>query len=130
MIAFDTNHLVRHIVQDNPAQCEEVNLILKSEAMEDRTVRIFDLVLLETLWVLQSIYDLDRQAWSEILEDLLDDAGFSFDDPNRLRAALDHYRSGTADFADYLIWVRAKAEGLELRTFDKKLLKEIAKQKR
>jgi predicted nucleic-acid-binding protein len=124
VIAFDTNCLVRHIVQDDEEQCAMVASLLEKEAREDRSIRIFDLVLLETSWVFQTVYGLDKEAWLEILEDLMDDSAFSFDDPARLRSTIKLYRNGTADFADYLILGSARAEALELKTFDKKLLKE------
>lgn len=117
MIAFDTNYLVRHIVQDDEEQCEIVASILERETLEDRSIRILDLVLLETSWVLQAVYGLDREAWAEIVEELLDDSAFSFDDPTRLRAVIKRYREGHADFADYLILGTARSETLELKTF-------------
>ena len=125
MIAFDTNYLVRHIVQDDEEQCAIVASILEKETREDRSIRIFDLVLLETSWVLQAVYDLNREAWTEVLEELLEDSAFSFDDPTRLRTVIKMYRKGNADFSDYLILGAARSEALELKTFDKKLLKEI-----
>ncbi len=126
MIAFDTNYLVRHIVQDDEEQCKIVASVLASESQEERAIRILDLVLLETSWVLQAVYGFDRKAWAQVLEELLEDSAFSFDDPVRLRAIIKLYRKGKADFADYLIVGTARSEALELRTFDKKLLKEIA----
>jgi predicted nucleic-acid-binding protein len=125
VIAFDTNYLIRHIVQDDEEQCAIVASILEQETREDRSIRIFDLVLVETSWVLQAVYDLNREAWAEILEELLEDSAFCFDDPTRLRTAIKMYRKGNADFADYLILGTARTEALELKTFDKKLLKEI-----
>lgn len=125
MIAFDTNYLVRHIVQDDPAQCRAVAATVKRESKEGRSIRIFDLVLLETHWVLRSVYGFDRQAWSEVLEELLDDSIFSFDDSTGLRWALEHYRKGKADFADYLLLNRSMSEHLQLKTFDIRLQKEL-----
>lgn len=125
MIAFDTNYLVRHIVQDDEEQCAIVASILENETQEDRSIRIFDLVLLETSWVLQAVYGLDRNAWAEVMEELLEDSAFCFDDPTRLRTVIKMYRKGNADFADYLILGTVRSESLELKTFDKKLLKEI-----
>jgi predicted nucleic-acid-binding protein len=124
VIAFDTNYLVRHIVQDDEEQCAIVASILEKETREDRSIRIFDLVLLETSWVLQAVYGLEREAWAMVLEELMNDSAFSFDDPTRLRSMIKMYRKGSADFADYLILGSARAEALELKTFDKKLLKE------
>ncbi|MDE0767659.1 MAG: hypothetical protein OSB19_04650 [Opitutaceae bacterium] len=125
MIAFDTNYLVRHIVQDDEEQCSIVASVLASEAQGERAIRILDLVMLETSWVLQAVYGFDRKAWVQIIEELLEDSAFSFDDPVRLRAIIKKYRKGKADFADYLIVETARSEALELKTFDKKLLKEI-----
>ena len=122
MIAFDTNHLVRHIVQDDVEQCRTVAQLIEQEAAENRTVRILDLVLLETFWVLESIYDFDHAAWSQVLSELLEDAAFSFDDPAKLKRCLSQFVSGKADFADYLILHTAESESLELKTFDQILL--------
>ena len=125
MIAFDTNYLVRHIVQDDEEQCGIIASELANESKEERSIRILDLVLIETSWVLESVYGFDRKACAQVLEQLLEDSAFSFDDPGRLRAIIKMYRKGRADFADYLIAGTARSEALELRTFDKKLLKEI-----
>lgn len=125
MIAFDTNHLVRHIIDDDPVQCHTVAEILKGEAARERSVRILDLVLMETSWVLESVYEFDRKALAHVFEELLEDSVFSFDDPDRLRSVLERFRVGKADFSDYLIHSVAKSEGLSLQTFDKKLRKEI-----
>ncbi|MCC5842372.1 MAG: type II toxin-antitoxin system VapC family toxin [Opitutales bacterium] len=125
MIAFDTNHLVRHIVQDNPAQCRTVAAMLEREAGHDNPVRIHDLVLMETAWVLESVYGFDRKALGHVLEELLEDSAFGFDDSDRLRLVLKRFRIGKADFSDYLIHSVAESEGLKLETFDKRLRKEL-----
>jgi predicted nucleic-acid-binding protein len=125
VIAFDTNYLVRHIVQDDEAQCKIVASILEKEVQGDRSIRILDLVLLETAWVLREVYEFDRSALAEIIEELLEDSAFSFDNPTRLRSALKLFQKGKADFADYLILASARSEELELKTFDKHLKKDI-----
>ncbi len=125
MIAFDTNYLVRHIVQDDEEQCGIVATELANEIKKERSIRIFDLVLMETSWVLETVYGFDRVAWAQVLEELLDDSAFSFDDPGRLRRIIKMYRKGRAGFADYLIAETARSEALELRTFDKTLLEEM-----
>ena len=99
--------------------------LIKGEVDENRTVRILDLVLLETSWVLESVYGFDRAAWVQVLGELLENAAFSFDDPARLKRCLRQFASGKTDFADYLILRTAESEGLQLKTFDKILLKEL-----
>ena len=125
-IAFDTNYLVRHIVQDDAAQCRIVSESVVIESKENRSIRILDLVALETSWVLQSCYAFGREALVEVFEELLHDSAFRFDDPNEMRAALNFFRKGEADFADYLIFGAAKSHGCELRTFDQRLLAELS----
>jgi predicted nucleic-acid-binding protein len=125
MIAFDTNHLVRHIVQDDPAQCRAVAAMLEREAGRDNPVRILDLVLMETAWVLESVYELDQKSLAHVMEELLEDSAFSFDDPDRLRLVLKRFKAGKAGFSDYLIHSVANSEGLKLETFDKRLRKEL-----
>ncbi|MDP0500022.1 MAG: type II toxin-antitoxin system VapC family toxin [Verrucomicrobiota bacterium JB022] len=125
MIAFDTNYLVRFLTQDDPEQSAVVTTTIQAEIEADRQIRIYDLVLLETCWVLSSVYQISKAQWLMILENLLDDALFVFDDAARLRLALERYRQGKADFGDYLIWARAKTEKHTLLTFDKKLKRDL-----
>jgi predicted nucleic-acid-binding protein len=125
MIAFDTNYLVQHIVQDDPTQCRAVAATLEREAGQDIPVRILDLVLMETVWVMESAYAFDRKALAHVVEKLLDDSAFSFDDPDRLRLVLQRFKDGKADFSDYLIHSVAESAGLNLATFDKRLRKEL-----
>lgn len=125
MIAFDTNHLLRHVLGDDPKQCAHVSALIESAERAEEQIHLFDLVLMEACWVLQSGMGFDRDGWSCILDDLLQDPAFSFDDPNRLWKALDRYRSGKADFDDYLILGHSESIGAKLETFDKKLRKEM-----
>lgn len=125
MIAFDTNHLVRHIVQDDPDQCRLVTSKLDREVGRGNRVRLHDLVLMETAWVLESVFSFDRKALGHIFEELLEDSAFCFDDSERLRLVIKRFNSGKADFSDYLIHSVAESEGLTLETFDKRLQKEL-----
>ena len=54
MRAVDTNVLVRLIVRDDPAQVEKAESFVAHGAWVSQTV------LAETVWVLESVYGLDR----------------------------------------------------------------------
>jgi predicted nucleic-acid-binding protein len=125
MFAFDTNHLLRHILQDDEKQCREVSRLVQASLEAETPIHLLDLVLMETCWVLESVYQTSREDWCRILTALLEDPLFRFDNPTRLWKALERYRQGKADFDDYLIWGQAESLGAELKTFDKKLRKEI-----
>jgi predicted nucleic-acid-binding protein len=96
MIAFDTNLLVLVAVADNPAQAAIVqDLIMKDSVFISRTV------LLETEWVLRSVY---RKSTAKILEffrALLEVDNTEIENSVEVGYALDWYEQG-ADFADAL----------------------------
>lgn len=125
MIAFDTNHLLRHVLDDDPKQSGRVRSLIDSAQKGNRPILLFDLVIMETCWVLQSVMGFGRDDWCHVLEQLLHDPAFRFDDATRLWKALDRYRTGQADFDDYLILGHAESLGAKLETFDKKLKKEL-----
>lgn len=106
MIAFDTNLLVRVAVADNPKQVAIVqNLNTKDSIFISRTV------LLETEWVLRSVY---RQSPAKILEffrALLEVDNTVIENAIEVGYALDWYQQG-ADFADALhlaVWAQPNA---------------------
>lgn len=125
MIAFDTNYVVRHLVQDDPRQCSEVAAVLGAEAGEGRNVLLYDIVLCETLWVLASAYQAKHEDLLAALKALQDEPVFVFENPERVSAALQRFEKGKADFSDYLILEIGREKGNELRTFDKTLRKEL-----
>jgi len=125
MIAFNTNHLLRHLLQDDTKQGRHVAALVASESKSGRPILLMDLVLMETCWVLIQVYKFEKFAWIEVVEALLADPAFTFESRSKLRSALDLYRGGRADFSDYLILTHAKSCNAALETFDKKLKRSI-----
>jgi predicted nucleic-acid-binding protein len=125
MLAFDTNYVVRHLVQDDVRQSAEVAATIEVEAEEGRNILLFDIVLCETLWVLESAYQAKRADLCTALNALQKEPVFIFENPGRVNAAVRRFEKGNADFADYLIIEIARERGNEIRTFDKKLRKEL-----
>ena len=125
MLAFDTNYLLRYLLNDDEDQSRQVTQVVEKQKTQQAQIRLLDLVLMETSWVLQSVYGFGRKELSLVLEDLLNDPIFSFDDSSRLWKALGMYQNGKADFDDYLILAQSATLGLKLQTFDKKLQREI-----
>ncbi len=123
MISFDTNHLLRHVLDDDPIQCAEVQEAIDDARTEGESIHLFDLVLMETCWVLQSAMGFNREAWCYVLNSILLDPAFRFDDGARLQKALHRYRVGKADFNDDLFLGYAENIGAKLKTFDRKLKK-------
>jgi len=122
VIGVDTNILVRYLAQDDPAQARRVDAFF-SEALDDgMRLHVDDIVLCEMVWVLRAAYRLGRAAIAQALNMVMSTAIFSFEDRELVRAALEDYREGAADFSDYLIGRRNARAGCEHTvTFDSSL---------
>ncbi|MCO6428788.1 type II toxin-antitoxin system VapC family toxin [Nitrosomonas communis] len=96
MIAFDTNMLVRLVVNDHPAQAEIVESLLRT-----RHAWISRTVLLETEWVLRCVYKFSREQIHEFLQLLLQTENTEVENSLAVSRALSWYQCG-ADFADAL----------------------------
>lgn len=111
MIAFDTNIVVRLLVQDDPAQAAIAERLLREAAEAGEIVFLCDPVLCEIVWVLRSQYKASRADVTDALESLLHNGLFDFEDRDRVESALDSYRRAKADFTDFLIGLKARARG-------------------
>ena len=111
MIAFDTNLLVRAVVADEPAQVAIVrDLIMQDIVFISRTV------LLETEWVLRTVYKKSRTDMLEFFRALLEIDNTEIENSNAVGQALDWYALG-ADFADAMHL--AVCGSAVMHTFDK-----------
>ena len=124
MLAFETNYVVRHLVGDEPRQTKQVAATIAKEAAAGRRILLPDLVLCETLWVLEGIYEATRSDLLASLKALWNEAAFVFEDSDRLQSAINRFEKGRADFSDYLIDEICRTSGRSLQTFGKKLWKE------
>ena len=71
MKALDTNVLVRFLVKDDPAQAEIIYRKLKQAEIDGEVFFVPLLVVLEMIWVLDSVYKIPRQEMVDSLEALL-----------------------------------------------------------
>lgn len=122
MKGLDTNFLVRYFVADEPKQTQIVaDLIAKAEERNERLF-VSTIALCELVWTLRSAYRIGRQEIISAIEALLGSAVFTIQDRDLVRRALDHCRSGTADFSDYLLGEQDRKAGcIETLTFDGEL---------
>ena len=121
MIALDTNVIVRFLVRDNEKQARAVYQRFK-QAESDREILFVPLVvMLETIWVLQSAYEKSSNEVLDSIEDLRRMPIFGFEKDDVLQRLLAEGRSRGSDLADLLIAHSAQSNGCdEGITFDKK----------
>jgi predicted nucleic-acid-binding protein len=117
MRAVDTNVLVRLAVRDDSRQLEAAEAFVTSGAW------VSQLVLLEFVWVLTSVYGFGRAEVSKAIEILLNHAELTIEDADVVVTALGQFRkAGAVGFSDCLVLeVARKAGHLPLGTFDREL---------
>ena len=119
MITVDTNVLVRVLV-DDPGEGEQAST---ARDVLRRAGRVYlpQVVQAETVWVLESAYELQKTETVRVLEHILANQAYVLQEEGAFRDALENYRTGSADFADYLILAAAQVAQTELVTFDRRL---------
>ncbi len=117
MRAVDTNVLVRLLVRDDAAQVEAAESFIAPGAW------VSHLVLAETLWVLDAVYERTPAQLAAATKLLLDHQHLTLEDADTVRSALDHFRARPSlGFSDCLVLETARKAGhLPLGTFDKAL---------
>lgn len=117
MRAVDTNVLVRLFVRDDPKQAEAAEDYIKSGAW------VSHIALVETIWVLDSVYEKTRFEIFKMLEGLLDHKSLIIQDEAVVAEALKTFReSRGVDFSDCMMLAVARKNGhTPLGTFDTKL---------
>lgn len=113
MIVFDTNVVVRLLTNDDAAQASRAAALLAREQ-----VLIPLSVILETEWVLRSVYGLERGRVVHALRGLFGISSVSVEAASRVGQALAWYEDGF-DFADALHLAGATDMGADrIATFD------------
>lgn len=115
MQAVDTNVLVRLVVRDDAGQ------VRAAEAFIARGGWVSQLVLAETTWVLDSVFELSREQMALAVEMLLQHRDLVLQDADVVAAALLRYRGRPAVcFSDCMVLeIARKAGHLPLATFDR-----------
>ena len=121
MKAIDTNILVRFLMDDDPAQAQQVRQLFSRAEQQRATYFVPLLVVLESIWVLESAYQVGRNALIEAFGDLLSLPVLEFEQREAVQAMLQTARNAPMDLPDLLIAKSALRNGCEcVVTFDKK----------
>ncbi len=96
MIAFDTNLLVRIAVNDDQHQAD-----IAEQLINNNDVFISRTVLLESEWVLRSVYKTSRSDIAAFFENILITENITVENSTEVGQAFEWYKLG-ADFADAL----------------------------
>jgi len=119
MRAVDTNVLVRLVVRDDADQVRVAEEFVASGAW------VSHLVLAETMWVLDAVYERTPEQIATAADMLLNHEQISVQDADVVSAAIESFRKRPSlGFSDCLVLEIARKVGhLPLGTFDRELAK-------
>ena len=118
---LDTNILLRHLVPDEPEKALACRALLLRLESGEETVVTSDLVILETVFVLQSRrqYGLSRERICQLLEPLVNLRGLRLPRKSLYSRVFDLYRNNSVSFADAYNVAFMEARGLtEVYSYD------------
>jgi predicted nucleic-acid-binding protein len=120
MNGIDTNVLLRLLLRDDSEQAAMADQFMERCQAADEVCFINRIVMVETVWLLQSGYGYARKDVAAIIENLLRTREFALENAQEVRKALQDYRASRTDFADCLIGHTNLALGCRATaTFDK-----------
>ncbi len=121
MRALDTNALVRFLLKDDERQAETIYRIFKQAESDKEVLFVPLLVVLETVWVLDSVYVIPRQEIIDSINELLLMPILEFEKQPAIQSFISSARETKMDLSDLLIAHSAKFSGCEcVLTFDKR----------
>lgn len=122
MKGLDTNVLVRYLTQDDAAQARRANAFIAGELASGVRCFIGSVVLCELVWVLHGAYGLGKPDVVRTLDRILATAQFEIGERDVMLRALEDFRAGKGDFADFVIGRLGREAGCtDTATFDTKL---------
>ncbi len=119
MSAFvDTNVLVRHLIGDPPKMAARATTYLQKES----ELLVADLIVAETIYVLESFYEIARPEISEAMRALIMMESVSVVDAPLLLRAVEIYEYDRLDFAEAYLVASAESTGvMQVASFDRSI---------
>ena len=114
----DTNVLVRHLTGDPPDLAARATAYLRNE----RNLLLADLVVAETVYVLESFYEAPREQVAEAVRSLIAFDSVVCVDPALLLRAVEVYETDRIDFAEAYLVACAESTGVGVvASFDRSI---------
>ena len=115
----DTNILLRFFTGDPPEMAQRARSIVADADSGKLQLEIPSLILAETLYTLESFYEMPKADVCEKLLVFLRSRGIAPQEPEIVLDALDRYRTLPVHFADAYLAATAAANKLPVFSFDK-----------
>lgn len=126
MIGLDTNVLVRLLTGDDAGQQRLAAAYIEKSCSAENPALINRVVVIEFVWVLESVYGYSRAQIADAVERMLRTTELRFEDHETVHGAVGAYRNGM-DFADVVIAETNRIAGCRATaTFDERAAKGLS----
>lgn len=116
----DTSVILRFLTGDPPDIATHARALFEAVEQGDVALVIDEIVVAETVWVLQSFYGYPSHEIARVVQELLSHKGLEADDKPGLLTALNLFADKNVDFADALVTVHMGQRGIkEIFSFDR-----------
>ena len=120
MVLFDTNAILRYILQDNLEMADKVE-----RQLHEGLCYVPVEVVAELVYVLTKVYGVDRETVSRTLTDFAAMTNIRMGKSDVVSHALGVFASSALDFVDCLMVGYARERNYSIFTFDKELNKRL-----
>ena len=121
MIGLDTNVVVRYLAQDDPVQSAKATQIFERRLTEQVPGFISLVTMVETVWVLDTVYGLTAREIAQAVERMLQADTLLIQNEQEVFTAVVSLKSGRGSFADALVVAMGAWAGCgSTLTFDRK----------
>ena len=121
MIGLDSNVVVRYLAQDDPVQSPKATQIFERSLTEQVPGFISLVTMVETVWVLDTVYGLPALEIAQAVEWMLQADTLLIQNEQKVFTAVVALKSGRVSFADALVGALGAWAGCgSTLTFDRK----------
>ena len=123
---IDTSVILRLLVKDDDIKRKAVERLLKEAINKGKALYVLPVALMETVFVLEKVYKIDRKKIREMLEAILNTPVLRFEMGDVFRKAIKVYEEKNVKFADAVMGYWGLEKGFStVYTYDEKDFKRI-----
>ena len=123
---IDTSVILRLLVKDDDIKRKAVERLLKEAINKGEALYVLPVALMETVFVLEKVYKIDRKKIREMLEAILNTPVLRFEMGDIFRKAIKVYEEKNVKFADAVMGYWGLEKGFStVYTYDEKDFKRV-----
>ena len=121
-VLLDANIIVRFFEGDKAIHYEQSVSIIRDISIGKTKALLLDLIVAEIIYVTRRVYKREKSEIVQVLKEIISMPSLYVENQLLLFNALDIYTSTNIDFADAMLCAKKHLEGVEVLSFDRKVI--------